>query len=68
MPVLYDQVTQCLGSLTFSLVSATSMSDIPTIQGMKFWIAHDHMHPPLGMSESLHLHLFLPKTDESVIP
>ena len=32
MPVLYDQVTQCLGSLTFSLVSATSTNDVPTIR------------------------------------
>ena len=29
MPVLYDKVTRCLGSLTFSLVSATSTNDIP---------------------------------------
>ena len=65
MPVLYDQVTQCLGSLIFSFVSVTSLNDIPTIRGIKFWIAHNRTHPPLGMSELLHLHLFLPKTDWS---
>ena len=35
----------------------------PTIRGIKFWIAHDRTCPPLGTSESSHLHLFLPKTD-----
>ena len=29
MPVLCDQVTQCLDSLTIKLVSATSTNDIP---------------------------------------
>ena len=63
MPVLYDLVTQCLGSLIFSFVSVTSLNDVPTIRGIKFWIAHNRTHPPLGMSKLLHLHLFLPKTD-----
>ena len=62
-PVLCDQVTQCLASLTFSLVSATSTNDVPTIRGKKFWITHDRTRPPLGTSESSHLHLFPPKTD-----
>ena len=35
----------------------------PTIRGIKFWIAHDRSRPPLGISESSHLHLFLPETD-----
>ena len=35
MPVLCGLVTQCLGSLTFSIVSATSANDAPTIQGKR---------------------------------
>ena len=34
-PILCDQVTQCSGSVTFSLVSATSTNDFSTIQGKK---------------------------------
>ena len=63
MPVFYDQVTQCSGSVTFSLVGMTSTNDIPTIPGIKFWIAHDRTRPPLGTSKLWHLHLFLPETD-----
>ena len=42
-PVLCDQVTQCSGSLTFSLVSTTSMNDIPTIQGKRS-MDHTQLH------------------------
>ena len=35
MSVLCGSVTQCLGSLTFSIFSATSANDVPTIQGKR---------------------------------
>ena len=44
-PVLCDQVTQCSGSLTFSLVSATSTNDIPPHEAKELWIAHDRTRP-----------------------
>ena len=34
-PVLCDQVTQCLGSLTISPVTTTSTNDIPIIGGKR---------------------------------
>ena len=33
--LISDQVTQCPGSLTFSLISVTSINDIPPIQGKR---------------------------------
>ena len=45
MSVLCDQVTQCLGSLTFSLVSATNKNDAPPHEAKELWIAHDHTYP-----------------------
>ena len=44
--VYCNQVTPCLGSLTLSFVSATSMNDIPTIQGKRIMdITHNRTHP-----------------------
>ena len=60
MPVLYDQVTKCLGSLTFSLVSTTSMNDIQTIQDKRILECTCPWH---SMCELSHMHTFLPKTD-----
>ena len=34
-PILCGQVTQCLGSLTFSLVGVASINDVSTKQGKK---------------------------------
>ena len=45
MPVLCDQVSQCLGSLTFSLVSKTSANDFPSMTS-------PGMMPPQIMSSS----------------
>ena len=62
-PVLCDQVTQCLGSLTLSLVSPTSTNDIPTYEVKELRIAHNCMCPQHSACELRHMHLLLPKTD-----
>ena len=54
MPVLCDQVTQCLGSLRISLVSVTNCYDeSPSQEAKILWII-------LNLE---HTHLFLPETD-----
>ena len=40
MSVLYDQITQCSDSLTFTLVSATSTKDVPPYEAKELWITH----------------------------
>ena len=67
MPVLYDQVTQCLGSLKTILVSMTTMNDTPIIPGKRIWIVHDRMHPQHSTCELLHMHSFFPETECSSI-
>ena len=41
MTVLCYQVTQCFGSLTFRLVSATSTDNIFTVKAKELWFIHD---------------------------
>ena len=66
MPVLCDQVTQCLGSLATNLVSATSMNGVPSYEVnevKELWIAHYHTWRQHSTCEPEHSHLFLPGTD-----
>ena len=44
-PVICHKVAQCSGSLTFSLVSATSTNDIPPHEPKELWIALNCMRP-----------------------
>ena len=43
MPVICEQVTQCLGSLTFSLVSTTGTNYISTMQRKRI-MDHTKLH------------------------
>ena len=58
-PVCCDQVTQCSGSLTLSLVLVTSMSDATTIRGKRI-MNHTQLR---NMCKVPHMDLFLPETD-----
>ena len=60
---LYGQVTQCSGSLTFSLVSTTSTNDVPLYKAKELWIAHNRTCPEHSACELLHMHLFPLKTE-----
>ena len=46
MPVLCDQVTQCLSSLTISLVSTTSTNDVSIIGGKRI-MDRTQLHPSI---------------------
>ena len=43
--VISDQVTQCPGSLTFSLIIVTSINDVPQYKARELWIAHSPTDP-----------------------
>ena len=62
MTVLCDQVTQCSGSLTFSLISTTSTYNIFTVKAKELWIIHD-AHVYNRVRELIHMHLFLLETE-----
>ena len=49
MPVLCDQFTQCLDSLTITLVSETSTNDTTIIQGKRI-MDHTQSHPSHSIS------------------
>ena len=47
--VYCDEVTQCLSSLTFSLVNTTNMNDIPLYKAKQLRIVHNYTCPQQRM-------------------